>query len=299
MIILLFFSILSLTAISQNAEKKITIQNKNISLKEAFEQIELQTDYSIAYEQSNLNLKKMQSLSLKSTSIEKALTQILKGTGYTYKIKGYHIIISLPAQKTETIDEKTQKLTQTIRGIVVDSKTNVPIEYASVYISEEPSLNGSTDSLGNFRISNVPVGRYNIQASFTGYHTSIISEVSVTSSKEVYVEIPMDENIQYLAEVLVKPEIKKDKTINPMAITGGRMISMEEAGRFANGFDDPARLSTAFAGVAGDIGTNAVAIRGNSPQFTQWRLEGIEIPNPTHFADLSGLGGGFLSALST
>ena len=48
MIILLFFSILSLTAISQNAEKKITIQNKNISLKEAFEQIELQTDYSIA-----------------------------------------------------------------------------------------------------------------------------------------------------------------------------------------------------------------------------------------------------------
>ena len=109
----------------------------------------------------------------------------------------------------------------------------------------------------------------------------------------------MDENIQYLAEVLVKPEIKKDRTINPMAITGGRMISMEEAGRFANGFDDPARLSAAFAGVAGDIGTNAVAIRGNSPQFTQWRLEGIEIPNPTHFADLSGLGGGFLSALST
>ena len=44
MIILLFFSILSLTAISQNAEKKIKIQNKNISLKEAFEQIELQTD---------------------------------------------------------------------------------------------------------------------------------------------------------------------------------------------------------------------------------------------------------------
>ena len=299
MIILLFFSILSLTALSQNAEKKITIQNKNISLKEAFEQIELQTDYSIAYEQSNLNLKKRQSLSLKSASIEKALTQILKGTGYTYKIKGYHIIISLPAQKTETIDEKTQKLTQTIRGIVVDSKTNVPIEYASVYILGEPSLNSSTDSLGNFRIGNVPIGRYNIQASFTGYHTSIISEVSVTSSKEVYVEIPMDENIQYLAEVLVKPEIKKDRTINPMAITGGRMISMEEAGRFANGFDDPARLSAAFAGVAGDIGTNAVAIRGNSPQFTQWRLEGIEIPNPTHFADLSGLGGGFLSALST
>lgn len=84
-----------------------------------------------------------------------------------------------------------------------------------------------------------------------------------------------------------------------MVITGGRMVSMEEAGRFANGFDDPARMATAFAGVAGNVGTNAIAIRGNSPQFTQWKLEGIEIPNPTHFADISGLGGGFLSALST
>ena len=185
MIILLFFSILSLTAISQNAEKKITIQNKNISLKEAFEQIELQTDYSIAYEQSNLNLKKRQALSLKSASIEKALTQILKGTGYIYKIKGYHIIISLQDNKQKPANNDTQKLTQTIRGIVVDSKTNTPIEYASVCITEDPSRGGSTDERGNFRINNVPVGRYNIQATFMGYRSSIITEVSVTSSKEV------------------------------------------------------------------------------------------------------------------
>ena len=170
MIILLFFSILSLTAISQNAEKKITIQNKNISLKEAFEQIELQTDYSIAYEQSNLNLKKRQALSLKSASIEKALTQILKGTGYIYKIKGYHIIISLPTPKTETIDEKTQKLTQTIRGIVVDSKNNAPIEYASVYVLEEPSLNSSTDSLG--KLQNQQCSYWTLQYSSVFYGIS-------------------------------------------------------------------------------------------------------------------------------
>ena len=58
MIILLFFSILSLTAISQNAEKKITIQNKNISLKEAFEPIELQTDYLSADTKNRNNRRK-------------------------------------------------------------------------------------------------------------------------------------------------------------------------------------------------------------------------------------------------
>ena len=69
-------------------EKKITIQNKNISLKEAFAQIETQTGYSIAYEQSNLNIEKKHSLSFKNVTIDKAMAQLLKETGYVYKIKG-------------------------------------------------------------------------------------------------------------------------------------------------------------------------------------------------------------------
>lgn len=298
-VLFLFFAFLPYMAIGQNGEKKITIQNQSISLREAFAQIELQTGYSVAYEQSILDIERKQALSLKNVSINKALTQILKSTEHLYKIKGYHIIISLPNKKEKDVNNKVQKPTQTIRGIVTDSKTNIPIEYASVKILGDFSLGTITDSLGRFRINNVPVGRYNIQASTIEYNTNIVSEIPVTSSKEVHVELPIDENIHYLDEVIIHPEIKKDRLLNPIAITGGRMISMEEAGRFANGFDDPARLSAAFAGVAGNIGTNAVAIRGNSPQFTQWRLEGIEIPNPTHFADLSGLGGGFLSALST
>lgn len=299
-LLFLFFAFLSLNATAQNDRKPITIQNKNISLQEAFTEIEQQTGYSIAYELSAVDVKRKISLSLESQSIDKALAQILKDTRYSYKITGYHIIITPSGNELQkSTKEKTEKPTQTVRGIVLDSKTNAPIEFAAVRIMNVGSLGSTTDSLGRFRINNIPVGRCNIQTSYVGYNANIFNEIPVTSSKEVYMEITLDENIHSLAEVVIQPEIKKDKPLNAMAITGGRMISMEEAGRFANGFDDPARLSSAFAGVAGDVGTNAVAIRGNSPQFTQWRLEGVEIPNPTHFADLTGLGGGFLSALST
>ena len=85
--IFLFFTFLSLTTVAQNKDKKITIQNNRISLKEAFAQIESQTGYSIAYEQSNLDLEKKQSLSLKNVAVDKAMTQLLKETGYVYKIK--------------------------------------------------------------------------------------------------------------------------------------------------------------------------------------------------------------------
>jgi Secretin and TonB N terminus short domain. len=296
--ILIILLILPSATFAQEKKQTVTIQQTNISLQDAFALIETQTNYSIAYEQSAFDMNKMFALSLKEADIENALKQILKETPCNYTITGYHIIISLPSKEEATIRPNPERLSQTIRGIIIDAKTNAPIEFASVGVINT-AFGSVTDSLGRFRISNVPIGRYNLQASFMGYNTHIINEIQVTSSKEVYVEILLNENMYALDEVLVRPEVKKDKLLNTMAIGGGRMISMEEAGRFANGFDDPARLSMAFAGVAGNMGTNAIAIRGNSPQFTQWRLEGVEVPNPSHFADIGGLGGGILSALST
>lgn len=293
--------LLSHAVMAQNSEKRITIQKDNISLKEAFAQIEQQTNYSIAYEQSALNTEKVISLSLKNVDINKALEQILSNSRHTYKINGYHIIISAKPKQRENKSPHSNKnkLTQTIRGVVVNSKTNFPIEFASVSFLNNLNLGTMTDSLGRFNIRNVPIGRYDLRISFVGYNEKQIRGVLVTSSKEVYLEIALTENVYQLDEVIVGPNINKNMPLNSIVITGGRMISMEEAGRFANGFDDPARMASAFAGVAGNVATNAIAIRGNSPQFTQWRLEGVEIPNPTHFADISGLGGGFLSALST
>ena len=74
--------------------KKITIQESNIPIKTAFSLIEQQTGYTIAYEQSVLNVNKQVSLSLKNESIENALKQILKDTHIAFKISGYHIIIT-------------------------------------------------------------------------------------------------------------------------------------------------------------------------------------------------------------
>lgn len=277
---------------AQNGGEKVSIQDKGISLKEAFSLIEQQTGYSVAYEQSVLSTDMKVALSIRNMDVEGALDLILSDTPYSYKINGYHIII-IPTPDRKEI------LTQSIRGIVTDAKTDMPVEHASVGIPGNPLLASSTDSLGRFIIRGVPVGRYDVHVSSMGYHSDVAKGISVTSSKEVFLKISLHENVYHLDEVTVRPEIRKYEMVNPMVITGGRMISMEEAGRYANGFDDPARLSTAFAGVAGDVGMNAIAVRGNSPQYTQWRVEGVEIPNPSHFADISGLGGGFLSALST
>src|ERR1035437_6864337 len=83
---------------------KITITGKDITIKQAFEQIEVQTKFSIAYNQTKFDVNRKLTAKIKNLEIEKALTIILKNTGFTYKINGFHIVIkqmneSLPTGK--------------------------------------------------------------------------------------------------------------------------------------------------------------------------------------------------------
>ncbi|MBW3545584.1 MAG: carboxypeptidase-like regulatory domain-containing protein [Bacteroidetes bacterium] len=177
--------------------------------------------------------------------------------------------------------------TQTIRGTVIDYSSNQPIAFASVIgLNTTPLLGATTDTVGNFVILNVPVGRYNIQASFIGYESSIIREVTVSSAKEVFLTIRLKENIHLLGELVINPNDNKDQPLNSMATVSARMLSVEEASRYAGGFDDPARLASSFAGVSSNTEQNGIIVRGNAPKFLQWKMEGIEIPNPSHFGDL-------------
>ncbi|MDX1531602.1 MAG: TonB-dependent receptor, partial [Rhodothermales bacterium] len=50
---------------------------------------------------------------------------------------------------------------------------------------------------------------------------------------------------------------------------------------------------------AGGVQENALVVRGNAPKGVLWRLEGVEIPNPNHFAGLSVAGGGGLTLFSS
>jgi len=93
--------------------------------------------------------------------------------------------------------------------------------------------------------------------------------------------------------------VDKTRTINSLATLSARTFSAEETRRYAGGMNDPARMASAFAGVAvGNVQDNAIIIRGNSPKGVQWKLEGVEIPNPSHFAGANVAGGGFTTLFS-
>lgn len=195
--------------------------------------------------------------------------------------------------------ENNTKITQAIRGVITDAASGKSIPFAAVSLAENPEKGAMTDDDGNFQIDNVPIGRHTVKAMCLGYEPAIIKEIMVSSAKEVYLEIGMKESVKMLDEIVVRPHINKEQSLNKMAPTGARMLSVEEASRYAGGMDDPARLASAFAGVSADGNSNGISIHGNAPHLLSWRMEGVEIPNPNHFADIAILGGGILSSLSS
>ncbi len=199
-----------------------------------------------------------------------------------------------------SLSQESSGLSQTVRGQVVDMETHATLPGATVIIlNTDPLIATATDNDGNFRIDMVPLGRYNIEIRFIGFKPQIIPETQVTASKEVVLEVQLQEEAYSLEDVIVKPSIDKTGTINSMATISARTFSAEETRRYAGGMNDPARMASAFAGVAvGNVQDNAIIIRGNSPKGVQWKLEGVEIPNPSHFAGANVAGGGFTTLFS-
>lgn len=193
-----------------------------------------------------------------------------------------------------------QVLTQTVRGTVQDKISKIPLPGASVILlNSSPLIGSTTDSEGNFKLSNVPLGTQSIRISFVGYKEITIPNIIVNSGKEVVLNIQVEEDALQLDEIVVKPDVEKNKPINELSTVSTRTFSVEETRKFAAAVNDPARAAVSFAGVVStDDGSNSISIRGNSPNGLLWRMEGVDIPNPNHFADVAASGGG-ISILSS
>jgi hypothetical protein len=187
----------------------------------------------------------------------------------------------------------SQELTQTIRGKVVDSQTEAPLAGSVVIIKDsDPVLGARTDTEGNFIIEKVPVGRQTVEASYIGYLSNSLENIFITSNRETFLSIKLEESVTSLNEVVVTHKLKKDQPINANATVSARAFSIEETERYSGSIGDPARMASNFAGIATICDQrNDIVIRGNSPLGVLWRLDGIDIPNPNHFSSFGASGG--------
>jgi hypothetical protein len=184
-------------------------------------------------------------------------------------------------------------ITQTIRGRVTDRNTLQPLPGANIIVSgSDPVMGASTDVNGFYELKNVPVGRVDLKISYMGYKPVLISNISHISGKETILNVSMDEFIITGQEVVVSAAAGKSQPINPLTAISARGFTVEETERFAGSRNDVARMASGYAGVViNSDDRNDIVVRGNSPSGLLWRLEGIDIPSPNHWAAFGSSGG--------
>ncbi|MCX6248999.1 MAG: TonB-dependent receptor [Bacteroidetes bacterium] len=184
-------------------------------------------------------------------------------------------------------------LHSTIRGTITDRSTQVPLAGAAVIVLDSDPLVGTTSGPdGNFKLTGIPIGKRRLKVTYIGYTPFITDELTVSSGKETSVLISLEETMITGTETEIISDYRKYEAINKMATVSVRSFTVDETSRFAGTYNDPARMAANYAGVTSGIDNrNDIIVRGNSPLGLQWQIDGMEIPNPNHFAAVGTTGG--------
>ena len=183
---------------------------------------------------------------------------------------------------------------QHVRGSVTSLSGATGVANCKVRLSGQQRYEALTDSTGHYDLLVEP-GKYQVSFYKEGYALLNAGEVQVLSARQYVIDVQLRESNLQLDTVVVTAEENANEI----------KIEMWESQRQPASFYDPARAVTAHAGVINtDDQANNVSVYGASPNFVQWRLEGVEIVNPNHlensgtFNDRPTLNGGGVSLLS-
>ncbi len=181
-----------------------------------------------------------------------------------------------------------------IAGTVIEKSNQLPLEGVSVKV-ENSEFGTITDSLGRFRIINIPSLTYSIQFTKVGYKSYTLYNVVITYGNELSFSIELEQEIKSIAEITItgKKTAKAATLETPLSV---QRLTTEEIKANPGGNFDISRVINTLPGVGGTAGSvggfrNDIVIRGGGPGENVFYLDGIEIPVINHFAT-QGSGGG-------
>lgn len=172
------------------AQKHITVKGEAMTIKQAIQLIEKNSDYTFFYNAADLGSNTKHNFNSKG-KIEDVLTEIFNGNGISYLIKGNEVILKV--NKTEST-QQTKK--RTITGTVTASDNNEPVIGASVWLKNS-SIGAITDIDGKYSITVEGIGGV-LEISYMGYKKQ---EVAIADQKVINIVLSPDTEV--LDEVVV------------------------------------------------------------------------------------------------
>ena len=190
---------------------------------------------------------------------------------------------------TLTVDNISAQVTTFINGRVVN-EIGEPLFGASVYL-EGTQLGAQTDNDGNYKISGVSYGSYNLIVSYLGYKTQTQYNIIARSKGTPAYNFVLEEATLQLESVVISNANKISRPRESPLST--QTLSAVEIATYPGSNNDVVQVAQTLPGVSPSIGgfRNDLIIRGGAPNETVYYLDGMEIPNINHFSTQGSAGG--------
>lgn len=152
-----------------------------------------------------------------------------------------------------------------------------------------------TDSIGRYRILDIPVKTYNLNVSSFGYKTVTLYNIVVNSGNENVFTVELENESIILGEVVIKNKRKSVRAATLETPLSVQKLTSEEIRSNPGGSFDISKVIQTLPGVGGGQGggtfRNDIIIRGGASNENVFYLDGIEIPVINHFQTQGGSGG--------
>ena len=176
--IILFIVTLQVSASSYG--QNVSMTKTEVSLKDAFKELRLQTGYYFIYKNEVVANIGPVNISVKNVSLEKALTELLKGLPLTYTIEEKIIVIKPKALAVPSSVQQNRILT----GSVVDAEDGLPLPGVSVRIKGGVGV-AVTGTDGNFKLT-IKASDKILVFTYLGYTAK---EIPITASNTYNVKL--------------------------------------------------------------------------------------------------------------
>jgi hypothetical protein len=173
-----------------------------------------------------------------------------------------------------------------LTGIVVDKNSQSLLKDINVKIL---GTNFATKTLGDgsFRITDIPVGTYEVEVTSASYQRHIENNVVISTGidRELVVELQ-----GATTEEVVVEDSRFQKPLD--AAVSYKSLTFEEIRRFPGGLEDINRVIQSLPGVSlTSDGRNDILVRGGSPAENLFVVDGFEVNNINHFGSQGSTGG--------
>jgi TonB-linked SusC/RagA family outer membrane protein len=248
----IIFILISCLQVSANGySQTVTLNLRSVELRKALTTIEKTTSYRFLYSERKVANNEKVSLSVKNAGISEVMSQLLSGSGLSYKKLGNNLIVITLANET------LQDLI--VRGKITDKASGLPLVGVSITVKGS-TAGTSTDVNGNYSL-NVP-NNSTLIISSVGYDGL---EVPVSGRTEI--NISLQASVSGLNEVVVVGYGTKQlsQLSSSVSVVSGKELNNVTSNDITSLLQGKAPGVIVSNGSAGDpSGTPTIIIRGSS-----------------------------------